>query len=356
VTTARAWLAAASAWALAACGEASPRADAEVAAELRALRLALAAREQATSGVDALRGQLAALVAAQRGAEARQAELQRELAAWGQRVAATDDANRAAEARLLRERLDELDLALQQQRARQRELEDSLLHGIDRAATRIDGMLERLAPAAGAAAGQPGAGAVDAAGNAAKPATRTEPDDRKVGGDGLDAAANGATPARRGAQAAGSARTQSLWLALAAVGAMSAWWWIRREVVGARQLRAAGPHDGVAVDNIATFERLAASPTTSPGSRGDAGTDAAGRTGAPELGDAQLGAPEVLTGGTAECARWHAALAAEPLVLREPPPVVETAGGRCAVRYWLRPDASAAARLRLRLRLRQLRD
>ena len=80
MTTARAWLAAASAWALAACGEASPRADAEVAAELRALRLALAAREQATSGVDALRGQLAALVAAQRGAEARQAELQRELA------------------------------------------------------------------------------------------------------------------------------------------------------------------------------------------------------------------------------------------------------------------------------------
>lgn len=74
MTTARAWLAAASAWALAACGEASPRADAEVAAELRALRLALAAREQATSGVDALRGQLAALVAAQRGAEARQAE------------------------------------------------------------------------------------------------------------------------------------------------------------------------------------------------------------------------------------------------------------------------------------------
>jgi hypothetical protein len=49
--------------------------------------------------------------------------------------------------------------------------------------------------------------------------------------------------------------------------------------------------------------------------------------------------------------RWRAALANEPLALREPPPAIVEAGGHAELRYWTRPDASAAARLRLHLRL-----
>ena len=140
--------------AFAACGESTSSAPAEIAAELRAMRLALAARDTSPVGVEALRARLVALAEMQRTSEARQAELQRELAAWTQKLANEADAARAAEVRQLRARFDELDAALQQQRVRQSELEHELLQGLDRATKQLDGMLDRAIPPAGAEPGE----------------------------------------------------------------------------------------------------------------------------------------------------------------------------------------------------------
>jgi hypothetical protein len=323
--------------AFSACGERSSLGAEEVAGELRALRLAMAARSEGAAGSDALRGQLVALAAAQRATEARQAELQRDLASWLQAAAGDASARRAEEARQLQQRLDDLELALRQQRDRQRALEDALLQGIERAGQRIDGMLDRLAPLPSAApVGAEGAGsATDATAVPAKapePASAGAPAGGKVQADAAapDAAAGGAA-------SAATARVRAVWVGLAALGAISASWWIRREVLAARRERVRGPSEGVPTDSIAAFEALAAA--------------AAGALATPQPRDAGPGAPEALAGRPGDVSRWLVALAAEPAVLREPPPQAICADGRGEVRYWLRPDTSAAARLRLRLRL-----
>lgn len=405
--------------AFAACGESTSSASAEIASELRAMRLALPARDTSPVGGEALRARLVALAEMQRTSEARQAELQRELAAWTQKLASEADAARAAEVRQLRARLDELDAALQQQRVRQSELEDELLQGLDRATKQLDGMLDRVIPPAGAEPGEgertpsppariggatepparptgaagapppgakgtaiaPGTGAARStepapsgapgetggtpstaleqapspiATAAASPVGRPSPSNQVADagitsfrGSGPSAPrAEAADAAWRPAHAAGVGRSQAVWFALAAVGALSACWWIRREVRANRQLRAPGPGEGVPTDSIATFEQLAAAPLAT--ARGPAATPQAIAT---SPGSADLGPPEVLVGRPADCVRWRAALANEPLALREPPPAIVEAGGHAELRYWTRPDASVAARLRLRLRL-----
>jgi hypothetical protein len=419
VTARRARCLGAIALAFAACGESTSSAPAEIAAELRAMRLALAARDTSPVGVEALRARLVALAEMQRTSEARQAELQRELAAWTQKLANEADAARAAEVRQLRARFDELDAALQQQRVRQSELEHELLQGLDRATKQLDGMLDRAIPPAGAEPGEgertppppariggatepparpngaagaprpgakgtataPGTGAARSneqvpagahgeaggtppsaleqapspiASTVAVPAGRSSPSNQVADagitsfrGPGPSAPrAEAADAVWRPAHAAGGGRSQAVWFALAAVGALSACWWIRREVRASRQLRATGPGEGVPTDSIATFEQLAAPPMAT--ARFPVVTPQAR---AALVGSADLGPPEVVVGRPADCVRWRAALANEPLALREPPPAIVEAGGHAELRYWTRPDASAAARLRLHLRL-----
>jgi len=395
--------------AFAACGESASSAPTEIAAELRAMRLALAARDTAPAGVEALRARLAALAEMQRTSEARQAELQRELSAWTQKIASEADAARAAEVRQLRARLDELDAALQQQRARQRELEGEILQGLDRATKQLDGMLERATLPVGAESGDgertpspparangaadatppgakgapigPGTGAARSsepasagasggaggtppsaldqlplpiANGAASPAVRPSPSNHVADAGGPSfrdpgpsaPRAEPADAAWRPAHAVGGGRSQAVWFALAAVGALSACWLIRREVRASRQVRAPEPGEGVPTDSIATFEQLAAVPV--PAALLPAVPP---QVIAASSCSVDLGSPEVVAGSPADCARWRVALASEPLALREPPPAVVEAGGHAELRYWTRPDASAAARLRLRLRL-----
>lgn len=365
--------------AFAACSESATSAPAEIAAELRAMRLALAARDTSPADVAALRARLAALAEMQRTSEARQAELQRELAAWTQKIASEADAARTAEVRRLQARLDELAAELQQQRMRQRELEGEVLQGLDRATKQLDGMLERAAPPVGAESGEgerspspplrpnetPVAPPPGATGTTTAPATgaarSSEPESvgASGGAGGRPPIARGQTPSSSAIAAAspagrpspsnhvaGGSRSQAVWFALAAAGAMSACWWIRREVRASRQVRAPAPGEGVPTDSIATFEQLAAAPMAA--ARGPAAPPQAIAV-AP--GSADLGLPEIVVGRPADCARWRAVLAGEPLALREPPPTIAEAGGHAELRYWTRPDASAAARLRLRLRL-----
>lgn len=386
MSAARRAIAAAALLGAAACRDpVAPGAD-EVAAELRAMRLALAARSEGSAGAEALRGQLAGLATAQRATEARQAELQRDLATWMQAVAADAGARRAQEAEQLRLRLDELELALRQQRERQRAMEDALLQGLDRAALRIDGMIDRLAPGGPAPASDPAASptAPTAAPSAApigppdapaiKPAGAGPARDAKAAASPPDAppASGGprgqmtpggsgavppADPAARPGPAVGapaqSPRAGGLasslpgahlaWFVLAALGAVSACWWIRREVLAARRERREAAAEGVPSDRIADFEQLAAAAAPDAPAASPPAT-------APRQGDA-LGVPERLVGAPADTARWLAALAVDPAVLREPPPHAVAGAGVSEVRFWWRPGTSAAARARVRLRL-----
>jgi hypothetical protein len=399
---------------LVACREASPAAGDEIAAELRSLRLALAAGAQGVDNLAELRSQVAALAAAQQGIEARHADLQRDVAAWLHGVAGELGSERTAAATAWRERLDEFERALRQQREGQRALEDALQQGIDRAAQRLDGMLDRLAPPAtpaatstpsaardggsaapGATAAPPASplpdrGAMPAApGRTAAPPSNPPPDrgglseapvrttaappaPRARDGDAVAAAAgaigNGDAAGVRAGVAAGSpALVQALWLVLAAVGAVSASWWIRREVHAARRERTHDPLaavEGVPPTCIASFEQLGGMARADAPSAGRPTDQAALQPSSPlaaALGSgargamplpAALGEPEILVGTNAELARWQNLLASEPAVLRTPAPQVRGDGDRGELRFWWRPDVGPAARLRLRLRLR----
>jgi hypothetical protein len=399
---------------LVACREASPAAGDEIAAELRGLRLALAAGAQGVDNLAELRSQVAALAAAQQGIEARHADLQRDVAAWLHGVAGELGSERTAAATAWRERLDEFERALRQQREGQRALEDALQQGIDRAAQRLDGMLDRLAPPAtpaatstpsaardggsaapGATAAPPASplpdrGAMPAApGRTAAPPSNPPPDrgglseapvrttaappaPRARDGDAVAAAAgaigNGDAAGVRAGVAAGSpALVQALWLVLAAVGAVSASWWIRREVHAARRERTHDPLaavEGVPPTCIASFEQLGGMARADAPSAGRPTDQAALQPSSPlaaALGSgargamplpAALGEPEILVGTNAELARWQNLLASEPAVLRTPAPQVRGDGDRGELRFWWRPDVGPAARLRLRLRLR----
>jgi hypothetical protein len=179
---------------------------------------------------------------------------------------------------------------------------------------------------------------------------------------------NGDAAGVRAGVAAGSpALVQALWLVLAAVGAVSASWWIRREVHAARRERTHDPLaavEGVPPTCIASFEQLGGMARADAPSAGRPTDQAALQPSSPlaaALGSgargamplpAALGEPEILVGTNAELARWQNLLASEPAVLRTPAPQVRGDGDRGELRFWWRPDVGPAARLRLRLRLR----
>ncbi len=279
----------------------------EVAAELRALRLALANQGAAS---DPERAALSAAVAAvgktQHELAERQAALQAELKGWAQLVAHDADAQRSAEAKALAARVAELDAELQQQKLRQAELEAVLRQTLDRAADRIDALLQRrdgatAAPAAGAGASGP------AVGGAVTP----------VGGFAFD--------------------VRLLWAAVAAAGVVTASYVLRGKPVSLAATAGAsdGADDGVPPEAIAPFTTLAAA--------GQAVV--AGAAGAAPPGC------EVLVVAPARATATLAALAAEPLVLRRPAPLAMAGAAGVEVRYWLAPACTPAARLRLRQRL-----
>lgn len=299
-----AWALGAAAW-LAACAPSGADAS-EVAAELRALRLALA-NQGAVS--DPERAALSAAVAAvgktQHELAERQAALQAELKGWAQLVAHDAGAQRSAEAKALAARVAELDAELQQQKVRQAELEAVLRQTLDRAADRIDALLQRRDGAAvSPAAGGP-------AGSAAKS------DVTPVGGFAFD--------------------VRLLWAAVAAAGVVTASYVLRGKPVALAATAGAadGAEDGVPPEAIAPFTALAeAGPAVVAAAAGPAPP-----------------ASEVLVVAPAQAAATLAALVAEPLVLRRPAPLAVAGAAGVEVRYWLAPACTPAARLRLRQRV-----
>jgi len=307
VIWARATLAAVTVGWLTACAPSGVDAG-EVAAELRALRLALASHGGANDPERAaLQAAVAAVDKTQHELATRQAALQAELKVWEQLVAQDAGNQRSAEAKALAARVAELDAELQQQKLRQAEFEDVLRQTLDRAADRIDALLQRRdgATAAPAAGPGPGGGAMPAAGAAGAP----------VGGFAFD--------------------VRVLWAAVAAAGIVTASYVLRGRPVAVASAAGATDGAGEAVP-LAIIAPLI--------THADAGQPlAAGAASAPPGSGVLVVAP-------ARAAATLAALAAEPLVLRLPAPQATASAAGVEIRYWLGPACSPAAHQRLRQR------
>lgn len=285
---------------LAACAPSGADAS-EVAAELRALRLALASHGGATDPERAgLTAAIAAIGKTQHELAERQAALQAELRGWAQLVVQDAGNQRSAEAKALAARVAELDAELQQQKLRQSELEGVLRQTLDRAADRIDALLQRRD--GGTATPSAGGAALPAAGGAVAP----------VGGFVFDA--------------------RLVWAAVAAAGVVTASYVLRGKPV---VVATAGPaaDEGVSPEVIAPFTALADAAPAPPGSI-VASLPAAVLAVAPERAAAVM-----------------AILASDPLVLRRPAPTATAGAAGVEIRYWLAPACTPAAHLRLRQRV-----
>lgn len=281
--------------ALAACNP--PAGDAaEVAAELRALRLALADRGGAHDPERAaLHAAIAAAGKTQQDLVERQAALQAEVRNWSQLVAQESGSQRGAEAKALASRIAELDAELRQQQARQAELEAVLRQTLDRAAERIDALLQRREGASPPAT---------AAGGAVAP----------VGGFAFD--------------------VRLVWAAVAAAGVVSASYVLRGRPHAVPTREATGGADeGVPAEAIAPFTALA-------------------NEGVGMAAPAPAGAPgcERLAVAPERAAAAMAVVVADPLVLRRPAPLLASGVEGLAISYWLAPACSPAAHQRLRQR------
>lgn len=138
---------------LAACSPA-PQSDlAEVAGELRALRVQLRATTPASPDVGTgvanamapLREALQGIVATQQELERRQLQLTQEMQRWGHLVAQSLAPAQGEEARLVAARLQELEQKLKDQDERHRQVEQLLGGALDRASEQLDQFLRRLA-------------------------------------------------------------------------------------------------------------------------------------------------------------------------------------------------------------------
>lgn len=144
---------------LSACSPAPQSELADVAGELRALRLQLrtatttAGPDVATGVANAmapLREVLKDIVATQQEQERRQLQLTQEVQRWGHLVAESLAPAQGEEARLVATRLQELEQKLREQDERHRQVEALLGTALDRASEQLDQFLRRLAvPAAG---------------------------------------------------------------------------------------------------------------------------------------------------------------------------------------------------------------
>lgn len=172
---------------VAACGGTDDTQQAEIAAELRALRTTLQAKATTTQGVVPVRDSLAqaltplrdgmqALLAEQRALAERQLGLAQELQRWTQVVATGAGSAPQAELQALSGRLAGLEKAMAAQEARHAEVEALLRSALDRTADQLEVFLQRLegtVPAAPTGVGAPvsdPAGKVEA-GTAKEPGT-----------------------------------------------------------------------------------------------------------------------------------------------------------------------------------------
>lgn len=136
----------------ASCSPAPTSELADVAGELRAMRLQL--RSASTAGPDVatgvanamapLREVLQGIVATQREQERRQMQLAQEVQRWGHLVAESLAPAKGEEARAVAARLQELEQKLKEQDERHHEVEELLGTALDRASEQLDRFLRRL--------------------------------------------------------------------------------------------------------------------------------------------------------------------------------------------------------------------
>lgn len=240
---------------LVACGDGTPSAGDETAAELRALRVFLQQQQHTQPGavnapartalVEALaplREVVTALAQAQGEQAARQLALTQELQRWSQLMVETIGGTRADDVKTMAGRLQQLEQAMREQEARHREVETLLQGALDRTADRLEEFLKRL---------EEGSGTTPANAPAIAPAPPApKSSDPKAGepsavdpppADPKSAGGDHASPPST-ARATGRARgEQWLWLALGVAGFGVGAFFVRRAFrFGRRQ------YDGVA--------------------------------------------------------------------------------------------------------------
>lgn len=338
---------------LVACSDAAPTAHEEVAAELRALRLALAEQQRpappaAGGAVDAaaalqpLRDGMQALAAAQREQAARQLALAQEMQRWQQVVFAAVGAAKNEEAQSLAQRLQQLEQQLREQDERHREVEALVQRALDQTGERIEEFLQRLQtlPAGGRAVPKP-----------AEPAP-TAPGDSTPGAERRTSQARTIAPAQRW-----------WWLLVTGLGAAMAFVFLRRsrrEALppaapaeptsadpGAREIWAAAALLGEAVDRLRANDagRAPAADSTQ-----DLVVVYDGDQPPPPAG------PPVETircAAAAGEARVLALLAADARVLRRPAPSAHGPANAREIRFHLLPNLPAGERQALLASLRR---
>lgn len=191
--TCRAWTAfgAAAALLLGGCDKPPVDSSADVAAELRALRLTLQSTPrpvvdpgQVTTALSPLRETLTALVREQGELRERQLQLTQELQRWATTAPAATAAPKG-EVEALAARLQQLEAALQAQAARHREVEAMLGDALDKTSERLDDFLRRLgSPPTPKLPDKPGEGGASPApvpGTPDRPDAATPPGERRAG-------------------------------------------------------------------------------------------------------------------------------------------------------------------------------
>lgn len=209
---------------LAACAPASPGAEAEVAAELRALRQVLVARPQGeprsaadvAAALAPLRQALEALTDNQQELQQRQLALTQELQRWSALLVENAAGARREETEALAARLRQLEASLQAQDARHREMETLLQGALDRTADRLGAFLQAVG-----AEVEPGTAPADASAPPAvesrQPAQPPEPPVPAGGGASATATHDGAAAGAVDDAHADRDRWQG--------GATVPWWW-----------------------------------------------------------------------------------------------------------------------------------
>jgi hypothetical protein len=153
----------------------------EIAAELRALRIALQAsernvpaptaidRQAFTAALAPLREVLDSLVAQQHELQTRQLALTQELQRWSQLLAQSVTGGNRTEVEALTARLQQFEATLKAQEARHQEVEKLLGGALDRTADQLDAFLRKLEatiPANGSTPATPGSGTTSPPGSA----------------------------------------------------------------------------------------------------------------------------------------------------------------------------------------------
>lgn len=185
---------------LVSCSDPGIDAAAEVAAELRSLRIMLQAnggqavaapavdRAQITNALSPLREALGGLAADQKELQSRQLVLTQELQRWSQLLAQNVTSQAHTEVEALVARLQQLEATLKAQDQRHREVEALLGGALDRTADKLEDFLKRLPSQPGATPAEakdkdavPGAAGAESAAPPVAPASKQAGSGEKVG-------------------------------------------------------------------------------------------------------------------------------------------------------------------------------